>query len=890
MDSDSRATELMSLALSSGQTPEDICHDCPELTEKVRQKLAEYRRVEGQIQAWFPSPSRRSECGDLGVAAPPRDSSLTPEIPGYEIDSILGRGGMGVVYRAKHLRLNRWVAIKILSGGVQAETDKLERFLREAEAVACLQHSNIVQVYDIGEFNGQSYFTMELMEGGSLAHKLSGTPQQAKYAAELVATLAGAVHAAHEHGIIHRDLKPSNILFTADGKPKISDFGLARRGATDASDLTLAGTPIGTPSYMSPCQAQGLISAMGPATDVYSLGAILYEMVTGRPPFRGESPADTERQVINDPPVHPSRLNPRVPRDLETICLKCLEKVPKSRYASALALAEDLRRFERHEPIKARPVGPVELAVRWLRRKPALAGALALGSVLALALFVTVLWWHGQQTALRASAVTWAQADLSEADHRREIGDLSTAAALLERAKDRLGGYVSPELRTAISRAALNLELAQRLESIRLHRVPLLGRVPDTDTADQDYNAAFLAAGLLVGVDDQASAAARIKEFGMTQTVVAALEDWAVATRDETRRTWCLGVAGIVDKSSTKVYERLRDPRVWADRAALTDVLGSVPLEEVPLPLIVAATERLQDLGGGADAVRFLKLVDRQHPSDFGVHIRLAFALVHQGNWFEAAGHYRAALALRPRGDVCDSLGSVMKAAGQFDEAFLCFERAVGLDPAYAPAYLNLGVAYKRKGEADRAMGYLRRAVELDPDFVQAHIILASALQDRGDHAGAVEHYEAAVRLDPTFPEPHYNLGLLYAGQGRESDAIAQYDEAIRLLRKAVESMPEDVNSRTSLGKALQAQGKHPDEVLHHLREGVRLRPDGAIQHAALGQALLAQGKLSDAEVSLRRALELLPESDSHRTEVELGLTKCLEGLAAEKAGKPPGG
>ncbi len=798
MDTDSEVKERISLVLTSGETPESVCHDRPELLDQVRKKLAEHRRMEEQVRAWFPSPSD-SEGTSGGLSRQPLGSCLTdalPEIPGYEIQSLLGQGGMGQVFRARHLRLNRPVAIKILREGSHAETPKLERFLREAEAVACLRHPNIVQVYDIGEFGGRSYFTMELVEGGSLARKLNGAPQPSRAAAQLIATLADAIHAAHERGIIHRDLKPSNILLTSDGTPKIADFGLARRIEADAGDLTLAGTPIGTPSYMSPCQAAGLISAMGPPTDIYSLGAILYEMLTGRPPFRGESPADTERQIINDPPVHPSRLNPKVPRDLETICLKCLEKDPKNRYSSALALAEDLRRFERHEPIVARSVGPVERAVRWSQRKPALASALALGAVLASALAVTVLWWYGQRMALRASAVAWAQADLTEADRRRQVGDLATAAALLERAKDRLGGYVPPELRTTINRAAVTLELAERLDSIRSQRVPLLGRVPGTDTADRDYSAAFLGAGLFVSTDDQAASAARIGELGMTEALVAALDDWAVATQDEARRAWCLGVANLVDESSSKENERLRDPRVWADRAALTDAIADAPLHEVSLPLLVAATERLQDLGGGADAIRFLKLIDRRHPSDFGVHVRLAFALVHQGNWFEAAGHYRAAFALRPRGDVCDSLGSVMKAAGQFDEAFLCFEQAVRLDPAYAPAHLNLGVAYLRKGDADQAMGFLRRAVELDPDFVQAHIILASSLQDRGDQTGAVEHYEIAARLDPTFPEPHFSLGLLYASQGKLSEAQS-------CLRRALELLPESDPRRAEVRRSL---------------------------------------------------------------------------------------
>jgi serine/threonine-protein kinase len=236
-----------------------------------------------------------------------------PRIRGHEVQQVLGHGGMGVVYKAWHLRLNRPVALKMLLAGPYARPEELERFLREAEAVAGLRHPNIVQVYEVGDVDGQSYFTLELVEGGSLAQQIQGAPQPVRKAAALVATLADAVHAAHQSGIVHRDLKPANILLTADGTPKVTDFGLALRLEGEGA-LTLSGVPMGTPSYMSPCQARGDKSALGPATDVYALGAILYELLTGRPPFRAESATATLQQVVADEPVPPSRLNPQVPR------------------------------------------------------------------------------------------------------------------------------------------------------------------------------------------------------------------------------------------------------------------------------------------------------------------------------------------------------------------------------------------------------------------------------------------------------------------------------------------------------------------------------------------------------------------------------------------------
>src|SRR5438105_7531631 len=377
MTDNPRLRQLLDELYELHATPEEVCRSCPGWLPEVRARWRAVCRVRAELDALFPAPTMR------GVGSPallPASAAL-PQVPSYNVEAELGHGGMGVVYRAWHQRLHRHVALKMLLAGAHAQPAERERFLREAEAVAGVRHPNIVQVYEAGDVNGQSYFTMELVEGGSLAQQIQGVPQPVRKAAALVATLAGAVHAAHQSGIVHRDLKPANILLTADGTPKVTDFGLARR-LQGGGALTLSGVPMGTPSYMAPEQAQGQRDAAGPAADVYALGAILYELLTGRPPFRAASAAETVQQVISQEPAPPSRLNDKVPRDLATICLKCLYKEPDRRYASAAALAEDLRRFGEGRPIRARPVGWPERSWRWGRRNPT--GAALLATVLTL--------------------------------------------------------------------------------------------------------------------------------------------------------------------------------------------------------------------------------------------------------------------------------------------------------------------------------------------------------------------------------------------------------------------------------------------------------------------------------------------------------------------------
>ncbi|QDV34227.1 protein kinase domain-containing protein [Tautonia plasticadhaerens] len=324
-----------------------------------------------------------------GGADPGTSPRALPVLPGYEILGELGRGGMGVVFKATHLRLHRLCALKMVRSGPLASSEALVRFLAEAESVARLRHPHIVTIHHIGEHDGLPFIELEYLTGGSLDERLDGTPLAPRHAAGLVATLADAVQAAHEAGVVHRDLKPANVLLDDHESPKVADFGVAKAIGSD-SGLTATDSILGSPSYMAPEQAGGHSREVGPAADIYALGAILYELLTGRPPFRGATLLETLEQVKNAEPVPPSRLVPGLPRDLETIALTCLRKEPERRYHSAASLEADLRRFLAGEPIVARPVSSWERLVKWGRRRPAIAALLALLTMAIVAGFVGV--------------------------------------------------------------------------------------------------------------------------------------------------------------------------------------------------------------------------------------------------------------------------------------------------------------------------------------------------------------------------------------------------------------------------------------------------------------------------------------------------------------------
>jgi serine/threonine-protein kinase len=762
-----RLQQLLDELLDSQATPEEVCASCPELLPEVRTRWRQMCQVRDVLDALFPTPP---EPGPRRLTPPPEGPAL-PHIPGYAVEAVLGRGGMGVVFRARHLRLGRLVALKTGLAGAYAGPQELARFQREAEAVAALQHPNVVQIYDVGDADGRPYYTMELVGGGSLAQKLSGTPQPARQAAALLATLAGAVQAAHQGGILHRDLKPGNVLLTPDGTPKITDFGLAR-SLQGGAGLTQTGVPVGTPSYMAPEQARGQTRALGPAVDVYALGAILYELLTGRPPFQGETPAETVLQVITQEPVPPSRLNTKVPRDLETICLKCLHKDPRRRYATAAALAEDLRRFGRDEPIAARPPGLPERVARWVRRHPTRSALLAAGLLVVMLLVGGGLWLAVQQAHQRDEV----EADLNELRGLQESARWAEAQAALIRAEARLQGGGPADLRRRLDQTRRDLDLMIHLDAIRLKRVTRGELDFYKARANQDYAEAFQQAGLGTIHDPPARVAATIDASAVRGALTAAVYDWAVCA-DKERRGWLLEVARQTDPGSDGWRQRVLDPAAWEDPPALAELARTAPVASEPVSLLLALGERLRAVHG--DAAPFLQRVQQEHPADFWANLIVGNALL-QSAPQEAAGYYRAVLASRPWAAVgyC-AVGDALRLRNQLGDAVHYYQKALERDPTYSRAHSDLGLALQAQGQVDAAMDCYRTALRLDPDYGWAHHNLANVLREKGRLNEAHDHYQEVLRVDPNNVEVHYNLATVLVPQGRGQEAQAGWRKAL---------------------------------------------------------------------------------------------------------------
>jgi serine/threonine protein kinase/tetratricopeptide (TPR) repeat protein len=810
-----------------------------------------------------------------------------PRIPGYDIVEELGRGGMGVVYKARHKELGRYVAVKTVLAGPWASDEVIHRFRAEAEAVARLQHPNIVQIYDIGEYDCLQYLVLEYVSGGTLSAKLDGRPQPVAVAAQIVEALSRAVAYAHREGVVHRDLTPANVLLcaapgaqaaksdTADEHvfdprqftAKITDFGLAKRLDMDAG-TTRTGAVMGTPSYMSPEQASGQAQSVGPAADIYALGALLYQLLTGRPPFVGETAVATIEQVQHQDPVPPIRLQPRTPRDLDTICLKCLEKDPRKRYASANDLADDLQRFLTGVPIRARRTSAISRGIRWSKRKPATAALLAVSGLM------IVVFLVGSQAYNR---VIRSERDRAEHNFRlalRAVDDMLTEVGETSLAFE----PGMDEKRRVLLKKALALyqefltqkvdDARLRLETAHAHR-----RVGDIERWLGDYSAAPGA---------YASAIAILNRLRALEPSNAEYRRWLA---------YCHNFLGEAQRQAGQTAE--------AERSYIS-AIGVARLLRDDVPDLLDAQQEL------ARASYNLGILYREtsRPGRAERTLNEAIGLLTRLVSEDPENvSYRQDLA---RAHI--NLGPVLRASMRFADAQKNYDSAIELLgalvdqlPARADYGFELAVVHSNRGnlhhdrkaseealaDYDRASNLLRALIADHPRVPTFRQELANvqnslaAMQAAGDDLpGAEKTWTEAVGLlrqlvkqNANLPSYRADLGMALGNLGWVRAQQRRFSEAGDTLRDGIDQ----------LDSSLQANPRHPDYTaslrsqLHQLAEvSLELADYGTVKDVA-GQLATLEGPSGQDDLAaalfLVRAAGLISEN-SQRTPQHVAAAK----------------
>jgi tetratricopeptide (TPR) repeat protein/tRNA A-37 threonylcarbamoyl transferase component Bud32 len=832
-----------------------------------------------------------------GEAAAPRRPGPAPRlrrptVPGYEILEELGRGGMGVVYKARQLRLNRLVALKMILAGEYAGTDAVERFLAEARMVARVRHPNVVQIHAIGDFEGRPYVELEYVEGGSLGSRLDGTPWPPRAAARLVESLASALAEAHREGIVHRDLKPANILITDDGTPKITDFGLAKSSERDLG-LTRTDSILGSPCYMAPEQAEGHARDVGPTADIYALGANLYELLTGRPPFVGPSVLATLELVKDAEPVPPSQLQPGVAPDLETICLKCLRKEPARRYESARALAEDLGRFLAGEPILARPTTQWERAWKWVHRRPSTAALVVVSALSILAAAGSGLWYRAERDRRRAEVRRRIQGVRAQVNRSILLGEEALRRKDWDGARAQMIGALAliraePELAATGADAARALAYCEAKITDRRARADARARRSAFQAA---YDEAVFYQSQYTGLEPEANqrasrAAARraLEQFEPAtgpgtglELVPGALDATEAGAITGRYYELALILAAAVSqpiagedpaaqaREALRVLDRVERVRTptrayFLRRAEYLLATGDRPGAETARARAesagVAEDSAVDDFLEGEGAYRrhdypralaaLRRLLTRQ-PGHFWGQYLLAICHLKEHRPAEAQVALTVCQATRS-GFVWTYLlkGFAEGEMGEFDLAESDFQRAaeLGLDEAARYVMLvNRGVMRVRRGRSESAAEDFRAAIALKSDQFQAYINLAQAYQNLGRLDRALGALDRAI---DRFPD----RAVLYRARARVHRLRSDDPRALADLARAVALSPADGPARAGdyMERAIlfQQAGRHA-EALAECDRALAIQPDRADVHRVRGAALVKLKRLDEA-------------------------------------------
>ncbi len=812
----------------------------------------------------------------------------------YRVLRLHAKGGLGEVFVAEDTELHREVAFKEIQRPYAHDPRCRSRFVLEAEVNGRLEHPGVVPVYGLGSYrDGRPFYAMRFVRGESLREAIARFHQADRpgrdpgdralalrgLLGQFVA-VCNAVAYAHSRGVLHRDLKPANVMLGKFGETLVVDWGLAKvigrpegesggeevplRPAAGDGSATVAGTAVGTPAYMSPEQAEGRPELLGPASDVYSLGATLYHLLTGRPPLQGKDVRDVLRCVVRGEWVPPWQAKRGVPAALDAVCRRAMALNPQDRYLTAQALAADVERWLADEPVTAYREPLLRRLGRWRRRHPAWFAAAA---VLLLAAAAAGAWLKLERDAVARDV----RAALDEVEQQQARGQWPEARAALERARGRLAGGGPAGLRRRVRQAQADLDMADDLEGIRLLQTEVKGDDFDLERADPAYAAAFRGYGLEVMTADPGQTAERIAASAIREQLIVALDHWAGAKpkTDARGRERLLSLARLADRDPWR--RQLRAPEAWNDKQALKQLARQPAALEQPPVTVLALAGYLWRANARAEAVGLLRRAQQRHPGDFWLnHYLAAYLQVSEpSRREEALGFYRAALAVRPRSAAGHSdLGAALSQQGRDEEAEAALRRAVAFKEDYAPAHNNLGIALNSQGRHREAEAAFRRAIALSEDQPQAHVNLGAVLSRQGRDKEAEAAFRRAVTLKDRYPVAHYGLGNALHAQGRDREAEAALRRAVALK----DGYPE---AHHNLGAVLYRQGRDK-EAEAAFRRAIALKDDYAEARCGLGNALYRQRRDKEAEAALRRATAL--KGDDTEAHYSLGAVLYRQG------------